>query len=425
MRRLATILLCMCFVCAAKAQLNDSINTHVIIAFDNSISSNLVGALSAPHGLAETAINKTLAKLSLGPNDYYSMVNFILARGDSHFKSFAVPSRDKRGMPILWKPVKTTSTITSENGNWSDIAYGQGQARFGGIGGGGPYSLLSGAKQYSLKAAMSKGTHHANRTIMLVVTDEYYNGGDNYRKEIEGIFGKGTSQVKQFEHDNELVNGNYSFLSLDDYTRSVIDGTSYKVYAYEVMPNVSYALGTIISFPADMGLTRERGQYRIRFKYTNLESNHEIKKIVMKVKSKDNDYITQEFFTDAIDMEIDDSDLSGDSLEVTMQGWVLLNDSVYSGLLMNPNDKKYSRLNVHRTLPLDGGEKVLGILPMWDIFWFPFLSNHAAVLLWDFVLVLIFTVTILFFGYKWFSKITRYVPSNDKIKLTKINGNHN
>ena len=81
----------------------------------------------------------------------------------------------------------------------------------------GAFSLLTGAKAYALTTVPSKDGKMVNRTYLLMVTDDNYNGNDDYNKEFSTLWYENPNcrlSKTAFTSHCKNVNLFYKFLSI-------------------------------------------------------------------------------------------------------------------------------------------------------------------------------------------------------------------
>lgn len=422
------ILLIMLFgVSSSKAFVatDTSINNHVIIAFDvslNQVKKNLL----CSGGEVQRSLKNIVQKYRLLNDscDYYSFVNFSVGRDIIDFKDFVKPSLDKKGNAIAWIPFTNFKMMFSQHGRWDDIAYFQGCRRAADQGYG-PFPLLTGAKQFSLlSVANTKNGKYANRTYIAMVTDNWYAGMDNYQKEFLRVFeGKSVKQKPKFDAYYGPITSIFKFTEL---CSEPIDGNNdgnYRVYLYEVKPTTNIALSSIVDYPADLGLHRVKGGYRIDFNYQSVDPMYRVERIEVTLKDNNGNITTaisddnNRIFSKEV---IETSRLPHDSVNMTIRGWIHQNDTLYGGLLMNPYDSEYPRLNLTLRIPIAKEATVFGF-PLLDTFWwwFPNNAKHAA-LLWELLIVLILLTLLVFILRKLLLKRAIFIPEDSSIKLSKL-----
>lgn len=397
-----------------------SLNNHVIIAFDDALPPQYIQLLRSG-AQVQNAISHLSSshKLLNNADDYYSYVNFALGRDIPMFKHFADPSISRQGKCIKWIPFDGYSKMYSAHGNWDDIAFFQGAKRAEQQGYG-PFSLLTGAKQFSLFAARSSSSEEvASHTYLILVTDDYYAGMDDYRKEFDQVFAGRAPKIEQyFRYYYDEINSTYRFQEIDS---RPISG-NYKAILYEVIPNASFSLNSVLDYPATLGLKRVRGGYRIDLEPNVYDTLYCVSRIEVKVKGKKDTTFT---FTSEDGLHIHSDvlrtrKLPSDSIEVTLSGWVQVKDKFYGGMEMSPYDPKYVRLQSTVKIPAQKQARVFG-LPLLDCFWWWYPNNaELAALLWQFVIIFIVIIVVTLSIRKFLQKKTIYEPTDKELTIERI-----
>ena len=274
---------------------------------------------------------------------------------------------------------------------------------------------------------------------LLDVNDEYFNGGDNYKKEFQDFQDAGGHfSYDDFKNTLIKINQRYHFeyqkdIKIKNHEGRVVKNPSnyeYKFLLYEVTPNQT-TLNSVLNYPAYLGIHRVRGGYRIEFDYNNVtfdslnpHSGYKLHRLEISPMRNGKPIKTVAYTEDAahVRIDIDGDDVSGDLLEVEMRVWLEPKDESYSGLIMNPYDENFKNLNVDLSLPLDNDPKIFGIIPLYDIFWWWWLPDDIlyAVYIWDIILVFIVLVLVVYTSYRIYNSITRYNPKNEDIEINCI-----
>lgn len=395
----------------------DTINKHVIIAFDNSLPTNYRNVLKSKVRI-KNALTSLLSDLKLQKGDYYSLVNFGINECATSISKLARPILDSKGKTIAWREYKSMDDMFSQ-GDWLNMVDTQGISEVSK--GGSPFSLLTGAKAYSLTCLPKQnGRKMSNKTYLAMVTDDQYNGNNDQNTEFDQI--PNTIMKK-----TEFLNNCYvvaQFYNIKYYGAVAIDSTmrpSYKAFLYEVVPSSSFSLGSVLDYPANLGLRRVKGGYRLRFVFKSVSDEYQLKRFKVSIVNHVGEKEIKTYDTDGVaEIFIPNSKILSDSLEVELQGWLLQNDEAYGGILLNPNDSHFSRLFVKQKIALKNEAKIYGLIPIPDSLWF-FTDNwQTAVIVWDVIVLLMLIVVICFISYKLFNTITAYTPKNDKFEITKI-----
>lgn len=412
------------YVVPVYSQTNEQINRHVIIAFDNALPSvyrhTLINDDKVSSVLNKALVNGVNNESILQDGDCYSIVNFVIGDRNNSIDSFVRPSLGADG-ELVWRDYISIDKVLRGHGRWDDNVFFQGIKRVNGE----PFSLLTGAKAYCLKSLYGKKqSKYANKTYLLMVTDDQYNGNNDINTEFNKMRNPYLNK-EVFQGNCHLVSQYFNFEFVKDYIIDESLTAPYKVFVYEVVPSSSFALGTVVEYPASLGLERVRGGYRLNFNFRSINTHYIIEKFMVSVNNIDGTETKCEYYKDGeVNLILKSSELPSDSVDVTLRGWLFQNDSVYNGVVMNPYDVRFSRLKVCQRLSLNDNEKIFGILPLYDCIWWWFQNDlKSAVIVWDVILLLLFVILICFIAYKVFNKITAYKPSNDKIKIQQINGN--
>lgn len=388
------------FPIISLAQLSEESKVHVIIGFDNLVPF-YSGYYSSQSQYLQTKLEESISLCTDAKElSNLSFINF------SHKDPYTELS-----------PVNFAEVMSDKVGNHV-FPYPEGRDKWQTWVGrkGGSYSFLSIAKQECLHAMFSvTDKREFNRVFLLLVTDEHYNANDSYNKEISDALGSHSKRVEEFEREFNYVSDFYRF----KYIGEVIIENTFKIAQYEILPN-SISLGSVVDIPADFGIERVRGGYSVHFKAHPLEANYTLKQIKLSVEKGENQ--ENQYFVDSVGMKISSKYVQDGILNITLRGWLQQNDSVYGAIVMNPYDKRYTRhLTIERKLSVRNSEKVLGLFPLWDMFWWWFPNDlHFAVLIWDIILIIANFIMICIVAFRVFRKITCYVPDNKDITLSKI-----
>lgn len=400
----------------------DTINRHVIIAFDNALPEEYVKSIKNEL-LIKSAISRSISNLGLKEGDYYSMVNFGISKYDSNINNLARPIKDNRGTPIIWRKFISIFDMFNQN-SWYDMIERQGLNRMKRQGG--PFSLLTGAKAYVINSVCPPNDQvGANRTYLVMVTDDHYNGNDNQNKEFDTM-GKTTisKSKRDFLDQCNKVAANLIFRYIRDKTIMINDYLAtgaLQVSVYEVVPALLVSLNSIVDYPANMGIERVNGGYRMRFDFKSISDRHILKRLALNVIGKnDQPYRIYQFDGDGrADIMLPMSHFE-DCVKIEMSVWLLQKDSIYNGALLNPHDSDFARLNVNLFHKLKNEVYFFGLIPIPDWMW-AFTDNwHTAVIVWDLIALLV-VIAIMGFFMHWLIRInTTYEPNNNIITIKRI-----
>lgn len=418
MIRKALIFILLLTTLTIKAQLTSEINRHVIIAFDEYPGTY---GLSVPTSKIANCIDEELEKLDLGENDYISVVKFGIGTQDPSLSCYASTVNFAFGK-WTWQSVEA---FNKDKNNLISRALNSHDHK------GAEFSMLTGAKYYSLSALFdSENDKFANSTYMLMITDNQYNGNGDMNAEFDHFSGLDynfNTNLKRKDFINQCVkiSQHYRF----DYVReTTIAGAGklqpYKAILFKVVPSSSFSLNSAVNFPANLGLHRVKGGYKLDFDYSLVDDDYSVKRLTVDILRNDGTTESAEYAADNghVELKIDADAVAGDSLQVTIRGWLQKKDDIYNSVVMNPYDAAdFGRLTYEQKLPKEGDAKILNIIPMSDAFWWWFADDlQKAVICWDVIIILIMIVIVCFIGYRIFNRITDYKPSNSNIKINRI-----
>lgn len=396
-----------------------SLSKHVIIAFDDFVLPQFSNALLDGYGVREN-IRKALSDLGLREGDYYSLVNFSISAYNDDINDLVRPIKDSEGNDISWRPFKSIDDVFKQN-SWNDMIVVQGRNYVGS----GAFSLLTGAKAYSLTSLRNNDGHYVNRTYLLMVTDDNYNGNDDYNKEFstlryENIDCK-LSQEAFTNHCRE-VNLYYKFLYKEKYNIQKSGERSYDVHVYDVNPQSQVALPSVVNYPANLGLVQINGGYRLNFNFSAASQDYIIKKFqVVYFDCLGNEHVRDYASDSTAVIDISNVEIgSEDSLKVLLRGWMLQNDKLYGGLLLSPDDPLLQRLHVSLKLELKNDALLFGIIPLPSALWFFTDSTTIAVTVWSVIAILLLVLFMWWLVRRLIYKNTTYHPDNDHILIKRV-----
>ena len=402
-----------------------NIRHHVIICFDQQVGS-YNRYLNDDNGL-KNLLKKIICEKDplLRDGDYYSFLTYEEGNLDCTLKNYAQPAH-RNSEELIWRTYKGFDEMFS--GSWSNIANGHtpvsGQA----------YSLQTAAKSYCLARAR-KEEKFANRTYLVMITDDAYNGNDDFNKEFHKMIDVGEPRMSDLNRFNELekaflsncrrIASFYRFDYMPQY-ETIINGSfmfNYKIMVFEVLPSSTFNLASVVDFPANLGLKRVRGGYLLDFEYQSTDSVYYINKFNVSIKNRKGNVVEQ--YSNKGDgkvyVKLKSRDLNSDSVEVIIDGWLRQMDGIYNGLEMSPKDPNYSRLTTTINLSLKNETKILGLIPLYDFMWWWFPNDlTAAVLIWDLLAIVIFGAIVCYFAYKLLVRFSAYNPTNNNIRITHL-----
>lgn len=415
------VMLFMCSINIIKVEAqNKALNKHIIISLDNALSSKYETVLCDQNRIKQ-AIAKITVDLDLKEGDYYSFVNFGINEYAEDISQLARPIKDAQGKLIVWREFKSVEDMFAQGKSWYDMVLTQGINEINYMGR--QFSLLTGAKAYSLSCIpKQKGKKMANKTYLVMITDDQYNGNNDQNTEFNTMYNTRMSKQEFLTHCRNVAkyyNFHFSHSVLIDHTLSA----GYEAFLYEVIPSSSYALGTVVNYPANLGLCRVKGGYRLQFPFETVSNEFLIRCFGLHtITYKDGKRVRNIHYFYPQDKEASvlvPIDAVSDRLEVEMEGWILQNDSIYGGVLLSPNDPLFSRLHIRQVLTPTNEAKIYGLLPIPDGLWLFTDNCQTAIITWDIICLLVLIAVICFIAYLIFNRLTAYKPNNNIIRLRK------
>ena len=406
-----------------NASVNDSITSlltkHVIIAFDDFVLPQFRNNL-LDGSIIKSKLGRAMNDLGLRHGDYYSLVNFSISAYNDDINELVRPIKDYKGTEIVWRPFESTKDVLSQN-EWTNMIVSQGRDYVGR----GAFSLLTGAKAYALSAVPSKGGKMVNRTYLLMVTDDNYNGNDDYNKEFSTLWYENPNcRLSKTAFTNHCRNVNlfYKFLYNKKYNIVSSGERSYDVHVYDVNPQSYVALPSVVNYPANLGLTQINDGYQLNFDFSAVSQDYIIKKMHdIYIDHKNKEHITEFDNDTTVIINIPNSDIgTQDSLNVFLRGWIQQNDNLYGGVLLSPNDPLSQRLNVSIKLELKNEARLFGIIPIPSLLWFFTDNTNVAVTVWSVISILLLIFFMWWLVRKLIFDNTTYHPNNKQIKIKRI-----
>lgn len=410
MKKLFLILLIIISTVHLFGQTAEYVTKHVIIAIDQYPSSSYDISSSCSN------VIKLLKSLDLKGYDYVSIVKFGIGTQDKSFDSYASPIILEDNNYYVWKSFKSYDDISEM---WNEISnaphFNEGRQ----------FSMLTGAKFYSLSSLYKHNENNrANRTYMLMVTDNQYNGDGDINAEyshflhLDSRVAKSRLTRKSFVHNCIEVSKYYRFDYIEE---EIIDGVTnsqpYEVFLFEVVPSSSFSINSVVNYPANMGLERVKNGYKISFDYNLVDNDYSVARLNVDICGK----VSGEYYSnsDKVDLFIKSSEISCDSLTVTIRGWLHKKDTLYGAVVMNPYDMdNFNGLTHTQYLPLSDNIKIMNVLPLYDAFWWWYPNDlQKAVVCWDVIILIGFTILLAIIFYFVLRRISRYEPNDNDIKL--------
>lgn len=399
---------------------------HYIIAFDQCIGKYHDDFLSKT---TLNIIERTLVDNGFDKNrDYLSMVAYSLEMGNPSIKKFSRPFCSGENA-IVWKILGEKKSLVEMFPNWP-----VGQPLLNPFFA--PYcSMQSLAKPFAVMATSNKkdSLMLAGRTFLLLISDEKVNGvDDNYAQEWNNVATSEEANTPRFRALSNSVfetmrkfNEDFKFIQIrlkkGNYWLNRIpisdDGT-YKIIPYEVVFVERPSIHAISDIPSPLPLQRVRGGFRLKIAPRSLSPKYVISNV--NISDSEGNILGSSVHGNFNIVLPSAQIVVGDSLSLSMS--LILKDGLYNGMIITPENSRYrDGMIIKQAVKIQDEAKVLGILPLSDIFWWWFPNDiFSAVMVWDLIILLMLIIVIGYILYRCFVRINAYEPSNDKLKITKV-----
>lgn len=398
-----TAILLLSFPLGLCAQTDSELRKHVIIIYDNYIPNKYQKLWrDIPQKLDSLLSSFVMPKLS--EKDYISVVNYGLGTGDNSFDSYTTNT-------VAWETYATFSRNLRiwNYWDWRHVMRHSNEGE--------KFSLLTGAKFYALHALYNKNDGKAaNKVYILDITDEQYNGNDDYKAEFNRFLekqielGYETLNYNEYRRTILAVSNNYEFTFIKDTVLMRGSEKPYKASLFEITPS-NPNLKSVIDYPYDLGLKRVPGGFRVSPDYRIIDSTYQIRKI-------------QAFSVcgnDTIDRatKIEKGKTVGDSIKVVFKAWLEPKDTIFSGLVLSPYDENFRSLTVTVNLPLPERKKILGFIPLYDWMWWLFPNDaDSMVAIWTGVLIFLLCMLVTYILRKIIIAKSSYTPDDHSINIS-------
>ncbi len=425
MKRFFITILLLCCLKIVYGQLSEQLNRHFIIAIDGAVP--LYADKLIDSGTPKL-IERVLKDYNWNQNDYVTIISYQIDCLNPNFDAFAWSPKSADGNLISWVTLHDGNLRVL--GNWEDIAFTQHKRKYNISGTNASFQSI--AKEYIIRNSRPTNSKAANETIILMLTDEKVNGIDNNWvnewTNLEKTFSAISPYKDKVRKEVEEILHNYNFTPIDVFgvRKKIIDGrfaNPYALIAYKAVIRAPLPLQSISFLPAQLPVKRVKGGYRFDLDLSSQKDEYQIEKLELSIMKNGKQYVSD---NDLIESFIDKSDLTeGDTIQ--LKAWVRFNDGIYNGTVMNPYDPDYQdMLTVKQALVFKNDAKIFGTFPLYDAIWWFFPNDiQSAVITWDIIFIVLFILLICLIAYKLFNRITKYVPSNNKIKINKIDGRNN
>jgi len=398
---------------------------HYILAFDQCIGKYHDDFLSKN---TLNIVERTLIDNGFDKNkDYLSMIAYSLEMGNPSVKRFSRPFYSGKDA-IVWETLEKKSLVEMFP-NWP-VGQPLLNPSFA------PYcSMQSLAKPFAVMATSNKkdSLMLAGRTFLLLISDEKVNGvDDNYAQEWNNVATSEEANTPRFRALSNSVfetmrkfNEDFKFIQIrlkkGNYWLNRIpisdDGT-YKIIPYEVVFVERPSIHAISDIPSPLPLQRVRGGFRLKIAPRSLSPKYVISNV--NISDSEGNILGRSVHGNFNIVLPSAQIVVGDSLSLSMS--LILKDGLYNGMIITPENSRYrDGMIIKQAVKIQDEAKVLGILPLSDIFWWWFPNDiFSAVMVWDLIILLMLIIVIGYILYRCFVRINAYEPSNDKLKITKV-----
>lgn len=387
-----------CMLAVAKANTG-----HVIVAFDQAIPH-----YKSVYNDASTiyTIDNFLKKEFQFDDMYLSVLGYAMNGKYPSIENFVIPYKDKNNDPITWSQYNSLCDLFP---HWP-MGEPTGKYQYES-----PASMQSLAKPYCvMETAIKDKKNIVDATYILFVTDEKVQGvDDDYAGEWNSMRHFNSTAYDKI-HDvvfEKLRHFNETY-RFELRNRKTIE-KDYVIVSYELLPSEQPSIYSVSDLPSPLPIKRVRGGYNLACKVESRNSKYEIEDWA--VYSTSGTLFKRkkggELFVKSSDLR------DGDTLDIRMI--VRLSDNLYGGALLSR--KNCPGMSLRQAVKLQDEAKVLGVMPLSDVFWWWFPNDiMTAVIIWDLLILLaLIALTIMAF-YMLFVAINTYHPDNKNLRLKKI-----
>lgn len=389
---------------------------HVIIAVDNVVPHYEYVLLNKDFMLRN--IDDILLRNDdnlLSPGDYVSVVTFGLGADNYNYKNFVLPAilNDK---PLVWNKFTSLYELFPD---WDSQVLNKPYGRIKGK----PYSMLSGSKPFIMRYLNSNdSTKTAERTFILLITDDHYNGNDDFHKEFDKYHGTGgCAPAEPFEH---CVNQYHSLFKDREIARKEISHQyedSYKLILLEIIPSTIPSLNGILDIPASLNVRRVPGGYGIDFQAKSVDDFYQFRNLkVTVIPTKGKPFVKEADSEGNVSLKIPYGAVDPNDIRVNLDGEVLQKDGMYDGMVISPLNPNTPRMHASRSISVTDDGKIFGMRMPDAMWWWSRGDIRQAAFIWEVIIVLlVIFLTVAAVG--WYNKkSTVYTLGNDEIGIRAI-----
>lgn len=391
-------------------------HNHVIIAVDNVVPFYNHVLLNKDFMLSKIDDILLCNDTSLlSPGDYVSVVTFGLGDRNYNYSRFVLPAT-LNDQPLVWTKFTSFDEIFPD---WESQVLNKSGDRILGE----PYSMLSGAKPFIMSCVNSNDpAKTAERTFILLITDNHYNGNDDYHKEFAKYHGNGgCAPAEPFEH---CVNLYHSLFKDREIVRKEITNQyedSYKLILLEIIPSTIPSLNGILDIPASLNVQRVPGGYDINFHAKSVDDFYQFRNLKVTVKTLKGEPLAKEADCDgSISLNIPYGAVDPGDIRVDLDGEVIQKDGMYDGMIISPLNPNTPRMHASRSISVADDGKIFGMRMPDAMWWWSRGDIRQAAFIWE-VIIVLFVIFLTVAAVGWYNrKSTIYTLGNDEIGIRAI-----
>lgn len=383
---LIVILICVSTAVFAQ-QDNEPLRNHVILAFDESGCEWRKTDLQVMDNVREYLFDNSL----LGENDYFSVVGVKADCSATFWKDFIyIKKNPESGKKLAFSDnLDYAKKVTSNQELWYQLADYQGGITDD------SYSLLSISNPYILSSFNNiENKPLVNKTFILIVTDDRYNGNDFFR-ELQYFLSRPGYKEKGIKFHDVLkrcyqVAEEYS-INYNGAKERFVGNIYHNVELFEVKPNQDFlTLPAVVSYSPSVVAVRERGgKYRIDLSFKRSNEHFDVVDMMVSLRSgQDSTGVLVDTITDLSDYQRTVTFSNSNKYSsVNLQADLRINDGFYDVTLLTPS--MIEGLNQNIEIRYEEDAKFLfGLVRLPDFLWIPGIqSQQTAAIVLDFIIL--------------------------------------
>lgn len=375
---LALVIIYLLGMNAAYAQFDSRLRYHVIVAMDMTMPGQ---TWQQRDYTFNTIFNDLLTDSILRQGDLLSIVGFSTDEWATSLEDYTYILTSPR-MGNLDHLFFSPALKSKLEDNWYNIASQDNRKHRGNH----PFSMISLAKMYAFAPVRQKDcTHYVNRTFLVFVSDQRYNGGDFYQEAVSLHDFNYRLTPAMMQDYGQRVASQYFVRHING--REL--GYHQHVDMFEYIPfQDGLTLPTVIDFPTDNILAKRTrwGHYRLDINATSRsDPRYRLLQLRYRVIDREgrvlhdttcranmsgNDFAALDSFNIIYNLGI-----RRKASQVQVDAWVSLRDGIYDATVLTPvkNAPSYLASNgLHVTIPIqyEKTAHVLGVFPLLSIFQF-------------------------------------------------------